>query len=411
MTARPDTSKPLAGPLGGILGGLRVLDLGDGVSGPFCAKLLADYGADVIKIESPHQGDAARRAGPFAGGHPHPEKSIPFLFLNTNKRGVSLDINQSSGRRIFEELLATADVVVENLSPSESLARALDHTTLAGLNPNLVVTSITPFGQTGPYRDMEATDIVITALSGLMYHSGDSDREPLRNALDQSLYVAGINAGVATLAAIFQRLTTGRGQHVDVSVAECLSSHLVQPVPFYNYMGAIKGRRPVRGSGFEELMPARDGYVIPSVQGSQPWSTVAGLIGLEELQDERFATGGGRIEHGEELKDLLAKGLSKWDRKPLFQASGESRLVFGMAQDAGDLYHCAHLRERGFYVKVEHPVAGTVDYPGMGPHLSDMEYEVYRPAPLLGQHNQEIFRSEMGYTTEDLVVLRQMGVV
>jgi crotonobetainyl-CoA:carnitine CoA-transferase CaiB-like acyl-CoA transferase len=387
------------------------LDLGDGVSGPFCAKLLADYGADVIKIESPHQGDAARRAGPFAGGHPHPEKSIPFLFLNTNKRCVSLDINQSSGRRIFEELLATADVVVENLSPSDSLARALDHTTLAGLNPNLVVTSITPFGQTGPYRDMEATDIVTTALSGLMYHSGDSDREPLRNALDQSLYVAGINAGVATLAAIFQRLTTGRGQHVDVSVAECLSSHLVQPVPFYNYMGAIKGRRPVRGSGFEELMPARDGYVIPSVQGSQPWSTVAGLIGLEELQDERFATGGGRIEHGEELKDLLAKGLSKWDRKPLFQASGESRLVFGMAQDAGDLYHCAHLRERGFYVKVEHPVAGTVDYPGMGPHLSDMEYEVYRPAPLLGQHNQEIFRSEMGYTTEDLVVLRQMGVV
>ena len=411
MTARPDTSKPLAGPLGGILGGLRVLDLGDGVSGPFCAKLLADYGADVIKIESPHQGDAARRAGPFAGGHPNPEKSIPFLFLNTNKRGVSLDINQSSGRRIFEELLAAADVVVENLSPSESLARALDHTTLAGLNPNLVVTSITPFGQTGPYRDMEATDIVTTALSGLMYHSGDSDREPLRNALDQSLYVAGINAGVATLAAIFQRLTTGRGQHVDVSVAECLSSHLVQPVPFYNYMGAIKGRRPVRGSGFEELMPARDGYVIPSVQGSQPWSTVAGLIGLEELQDERFATGGGRIEHGEELKDLLAKGLLKWDRKPLFQASGESRLVFGMAQDAGDLYHCAHLRERGFYVKVEHPVAGTVDYPGMGPHLSDMEYEVYRPAPLLGQHNQEIFRSEMGYTTEDLVVLRQMGVV
>jgi len=403
MTSRPLTS--------GILGGLQVLDLGDHVSGPFCAKLLADYGAEVIKIEPPQVGDSARRAGPFAGDHPHPEKSIPFLCLNTNKRGVTLDINVASGMRIFEELLARADILVENFAPSQAMALGLGYLTLAEINPALVVTSITPFGQTGPYRNMEATDIVTTALSGLMYHSGDSDREPLRNGLDQSLYVAGINGAVATLAAVFQRITTGRGQHVDVSVAECLSSHLVQPVPYYNYMGAIKGRRPVRGSGFEELMPARDGYVIPSVQGSQPWSTVAALIGVEELQDERFTTGGGRIEHGEELKERLVQGLAEWDRKPLFQASGERRLVFGMAQDAGDLYHCPHLRERGFYVEVEHPVAGTADYPGFGPRLSDMEYQVTRPAPLLGQHNQEIFVGEIGYTREDLVKLREMGVV
>ncbi len=395
----------------GILGGLRVLDMGDGVSGPFCAKLLADYGADVIKIEPPHLGDSARRTGPFAGDDPHQEKSIPYLYNNTNKRGVSLDISLASGRRLFEQLAANADVLVENFSPLEASARSMDYPTLAKINPALVVTSITPFGQTGPYRDMEATDIVTTALSGLMYHSGDSDREPLRNGLDQSLYVAGINGAVATLAAVFQRITTGAGQHADVSVAECLSSHLVQPVPYYNYMGAIKGRRPIRGSGFEELMPARDGYVIPSVQGSQPWSTVAGLIGLEELEDEKFATGGGRIEHGEELKDLLTQGLAQWDRKPLFQASGESRLVFGMAQDAGDLYHCPHLRERGFYVEVEHPAAGTVDYPGLGPRLSDLEYQVARPAPLLGQHNHEIFCGELGYAIEDLVKIREMGAI
>jgi CoA:oxalate CoA-transferase len=395
----------------GILGGLRVLDMGDGVSGPFCAKLLADYGADVIKIEPPHLGDSARRTGPFAGDDPHQEKSIPYLYNNTNKRGVSLDISLASGRRLFEQLAANADVLVENFSPLEAAARSMDYPTLAKINPALVVTSITPFGQTGPYRDMEATDIVTTALSGLMYHSGDSDREPLRNGLDQSLYVAGINGAVATLAAVFQRITTGAGQHADVSVAECLSSHLVQPVPYYNYMGAIKGRRPIRGSGFEELMPARDGYVIPSVQGSQPWSTVAGLIGLEELEDEKFATGGGRIEHGEELKDLLTQGLAQWDRKPLFQASGESRLVFGMAQDAGDLYHCPHLRERGFYVEVEHPAAGTVDYPGLGPRLSDLEYQVARPAPLLGQHNHEIFCGELGYAIEDLVKIREMGAI
>ena len=180
---------------------------------------------------------------------------------------------------------------------------------------------------------------------------------------------AGANAAAATLVAVFARMASGEGQHVDVSVAECLAAHLVQPVPYYNYMGATKGRRPVRGSGFEELMPARDGYVVPSVQGSQPWETVADLIGLEELHDPRFASGAGRIANGEELKTLLIEGLAQWDRLPLFIASGERRLVFGMAQDAGDLVACPHLAARGFYREVEHPVAGPATYPGMGARL------------------------------------------
>ena len=308
----------MAGPVQmGILQGLRVLDIGEHVSGPFCTKVLADYGADVIKVERPNIGDSARRTGPFAGDDVNLEKSIPFLYMNTNKRSVTLDIGMSSGRRIFEELLTQTDILVENFTPSQAESLNLDYQVLTKINPSLVLTSITPFGQTGPYRDMAFTDLITTALSGLMYHSGDSDREPLRNALEQSLYVAGINGAVATLVAIFQRLNTDQGQHVDVSIAECLSSHLVQPVPYYGYMSAIKGRRPVRGSGFEELMPAQDGYVVPSVQGSQPWSTVANLIGLRELQDEKFATGGGRIEHGEELQTLMIQGLSEWDRKPL----------------------------------------------------------------------------------------------
>jgi len=395
----------------GILEGVRVLDLGSHVSGPFCAKLLADYGADVIKVEPPDVGDVARRAGPFAGDDPHPEKSIPFLYLNTNKRGITLDCGSKTGRLVLNTLLPKIDVLVENCPPKEARSFEIDYATLSRVNPALVVTSITPFGQTGPYRDLAATDIVTCALSGLMYHSGDSDREPLRNALDQSLYVAGANAAAATLAALFQRLSTGLGQHVDVSVAECLASHLVQAVPYYSYMGAIKGRRPVRSSGFEELMPARDGYVVPSVQGSQPWSVVASLIGSEELQDERFATGSGRIEHGEELKQLLIDGLAHWDRKPLFEASGERRLVFGMAQDAGDLYECPQLKERAFFVDVDHPVAGPARYPGSGPKLLGLDFEIERPAPLLGQHNAEIYRDELGYTSEDLVNLRASRVI
>lgn len=395
----------------GILDGIRVLEMGGHVSAPFCAKLLADYGADVIKVEPPGGGDEARRMGPFVGDDPHPDKSVPFLYLNINKRGVTLDPATTPGGKILSELLDGADVLVDNYSPRERSVPELEIERLARDHPNVNITSITPFGQTGPYRDYAATDIVAMAMSGLMYHSGDSDREPLRNALNQSFYVAGINGAVATTAALFQRMSTGMGQTIDVSAVECLASHLVQAVPYYSYMGAIKGRRPIRGSGFEELMPARDGYVIPSVQGSQPWSTVADLIGVAELHDDRFASGSGRIEHGEEIYDLLIKGLAEWDRKALHQASGENRLVFGMAQDAGDLYDCQHLTEREFYRTVDHPVVGEARYPGMGPKLSGMEYEVRRPAPILGQHNREIFGRELGRTDGELAQLKNLGVI
>ena len=393
-----------------MLGGLRVLDLGPGIAPSFCAKLLADYGASVVKVEPPAAGDPVRRMGPFVGDDPNLEKSIPFLYVNTGKRGITLDWSIESGRAILYRLLDDADVLVEGFSPSETAGSGISYAEIAQTHPHLVVTSVTPFGQDGPYSEFEATDIITCAVSGLMYHSGDSDREPLRNALEQSLYVAGANAAAATLVAVFARLTTGEGQHVDVSVAECLAAHLVQPVPYHNYMGATKGRRPVRGSGFEELMPARDGYVVPSVQGSQPWETVADLIGLEELHDPKFASGTGRIANGEELKALLVEGLAQWDRLPLFIASGERRLVFGMAQDAGDMVACPHLDARGFYHQVDHPVAGTATYPGMAAALSEWPQRAPSPAPLLGQHNARIY-GELGYSGEELAALRYAGVI
>ncbi len=395
----------------GLLDGLRVLDLGAGISAPWCAKILADYGAEVIKVEPPGSGDASRNMGPFAGDDPDPEKSLSFLYLNTNKKGVTLDPSTVTGRKLFDRLLDDADVLVHDSPPAKAKELGLDYEILAQVNPGLVVTSIAPFGQTGPYKDFEATDIVTYALSGLMYHSGDSDQPPLRNVLDQSFYVAGVNAAAATQVALFARLSSGVGQHVDVSAAECLGGHLVQPLPYYNYMGAVKGRRPVRGAGFEELMPARDGYVAPSVQGSQPWATIASLIGLEELQHEKFATGAGRVAHGEELKELLVKGLSRWDRLPLFLASGENRLVFGMAQDAGDLADCEHLQARDFFVDVNHPVVGQAKYPGMSVRLPGEDIADSQPAPLLGQHNSEIYGRELGYSAQDLISLRQHGVI
>ena len=326
-------------------------------------------------------------------------------------------------------LLDEADVLVEGFSPPQAEQSfdklrtngALNYGALSKSHPGLVVTSVTPFGQDGPYRDFQATDIITCAMSGLMYHSGDSDREPLRNALDQSLYVAGANAAAATLVAVFARLASGEGQHVDVSVAECFAAHLVQPVPYYNYMGATKGRRPVRGSGFEELMPARDGYVVPSVQGSQPWETVADLIGLEELHDPRFASGAGRIAHGEELKALLIEGLAQWDRLPLFVESGERRLVFGMAQDAGDLSRLpAPGSARASSGKL------TIRWPGLRytpawargcwramarewPSVHHMNATIARAAA--GAAQRRSVRRAGVQTTDELVALRYAGVI
>ena len=394
-----------------LLDGIRVLELGGDTSAPFCARLLADYGAEIVKIEPPGTGDPARRKGPFAGDDPHYEKSLPFLYLNTNKLGITLDVSSGTGQRILARLVEDADIVVQNFNPSELEALAVDYASLSRLNSGIVAVSITPFGLSGPLRDCSATDIEVFAFSGHLYHSGDSDREPLRNALDQSWYVAGVNAATAAMAALFQRLFTGAGQQVEVSAVECLASHMVQAVPYYDYMGAIKGRRPVRGSGFEELMPAKDGFVVPSVQGSQPWSVVADLIGLEELKDERFASGSGRIEHGESLKELLIQGLAEWDRMPLFEASGERRLVFGMAQDAGDLYDCPHLAERDFFVEVDHPAVGAAQYPGFGPLLHAESYQVRRAAPLLGEHNRHIYCGRLGMSDEDLVQLRANRVI
>ena len=158
-------------------------------------------------------------------------------------------------------------------------------------------------------------------------------------------------------------------------------------------------------------MPARDGYVVPSVQGSQPWETVADLIGLEELHEPRFATGSGRIANGEELKELLIEGLAQWDRLPLFLASGERRLVFGMAQDAGDLVACPHLSARGFYHEVDHPVAGRASYPGMAAALPERPAQAPSPAPMLGQHNAEVLGDELGIDPQELSSLRQAGVI
>lgn len=395
----------------GVFHGLRVLELGGGVSGPFCSRLFADYGADIIKVEDPVHGDVARCSGPFVKNQPHLEKSIQFLYLNTNKRGISLDFNNIRGRGILLELVSWADIIIENFQPMVLPKLGLGFDVLSRENPGLILTSITDFGQTGPYRDFEGSDMVTCAMGGLMYLSGDDDREPLINALSQSHYVAGMNGAVGAQVALYQSLYTGEGQHVDVSIIECLASQLVHAIPAYAFKGAILGRQSKYSSGLERPVPCSDGYCVPSAQGSQPWDVVAELIGVNELKDSRYSTHEDRLLSGMDIHELMVKGLHEWNKLDLFHAAGERRLVFGMVQDPEELFECPQLRSRGFFDSTNHPVVGYYEYPGEIARFSEGSFQNRRPAPMLGEHNDQIYCDLLGYSKSDLVRLSQMRII
>ena len=232
--------------MAGALDGIKVLDLTHHIAGPYCTKLLADFGAQVTKIERPGSGDPARGIGPFAGDDPHPDKGLPFLYLNTNKRSVTLDLKSTTGQRILRRLADTADLIVENFRPRTLTSIGLTYETFTVTNPSVVMVSISNFGQTGPYRDYEATDIVEYALSGIQYIFGDNDREPLKHGFNQAQFKAGTDAASAALIALYHRAMTGKGQWVDVSIQECISTGLRDVTSAFTYTGAVKWRRPER---------------------------------------------------------------------------------------------------------------------------------------------------------------------
>ena len=225
------------------LQGVRILDLTQHVAGPYCTKLLADFGAEVIKVERP-QGDPARSLPPFASDEPHQERSLLFAYLNTNKKSITLDLKTATGKSLLHRLLADTDVLVENFAPRVMPSLGLDYDSLSAINPSLVMVSISNFGQTGPYRDYKAADIVHYALGGLMYIFGSADREPLKHALRQTQFKAGTNAATAALIGWYHQQFTGEGQRIDISIQECVASALRDTTSLYTYAGSTRQRQP-----------------------------------------------------------------------------------------------------------------------------------------------------------------------
>lgn len=400
----------------GILEDIKVLELTNRLSGAFCAKLLADQGANTIKVEPPGWGDPARHEPPFIDGVPHLDRSTLFLAFNTNKRALTLDIEQAAGRDLFLRLMQGADVLVESHPPGILEKLGLGYPAMREANPGLILTSITYFGQTGPYRNYQGGDLVVQALGGYLYAvTGSANRPPMGTALEQMEITAARNGAIAIMAALLQRQQSGEGQHIDLSTMEAVvstPSGLIHPYSF-------TGRNPRRGGSDGNVMdgmhlPTKDGEVTLTTAGTggRPMEAWAEFLEEPRMLDAKFATRQGRMENWQELYDLVAPALARWNNLDLMRETMARGMVIGLVQSPKQVVNSPHLEERGYFVEMEHPEAGALKYPGPGFLMDGLNpMDGSRPAPGLGEHNVEIYCNELGLSTEELGLLRASRVI
>jgi crotonobetainyl-CoA:carnitine CoA-transferase CaiB-like acyl-CoA transferase len=390
---------------------LRVLDLSEGIAGPLAARLLGDFGADIIKIE-PLRGESGRRMPPFFRDDPDPEKSLFHLMLNLNKRGITLNLESDEGADILRALARNVDVIVESFPPGYLADRGLDHASLERANPGLVMTSITPFGQTGPYSRFVGDEITAAATGGIMAISGTVDGEPLKHGGFTGQYETGMNGFLGTLVALFTRDLSGLGQHVDLSVQDVIASSLILNQTWYGFAGGVQGRRHAEGSRFGQVMPCKDGYFVAQPGGGITWDGIADFFGRPEMKEHRFADVAERVRNGAELDGIILDATKDRTMTEMFQTASEQfRLLLGIVQTPEDLANCPHLAARGYFEEVTHPVVGTIRIPFQLWNMSDSKARCRRPAPLLGQHNDEIIGALPGTDRTALDLLRARGVI
>jgi CoA:oxalate CoA-transferase len=391
------------------LSGTTVLDLTRHVSGPYCTKMLADYGAEVLKVEEPGEGDPARAVGPFINNEPRLEGGGLFLYLNTNKKSVTLDIEKPAGAKLVKELAKKADVLVENFSPGVMPGLGLDYATLKDLNPRLVMTSISSFGQTGPYRDFAATDLTIWGLSGILYECGEPDREPLKMGANFTEYVSGLYGTLVTLSALYYRDETGKGQHIDLSASEAF--HTMQPsmTLVFSYAGFIRRRAGIHFPW--GIMPCKDGYIGFFLPTQTHWEMLCTLLGMPELRDKpEYETPLLREERRDEISAIVCSWLKDRNMEDVFHAAQELRMPLTTVPNMSQIMETQQYKERGYFVEIEHPATGPLKYPGAPFKLTDTPWRAGR-APLLGEHNEEIYCGRLGLTRDDLTRLRSEAVI
>ena len=400
------------------LDGIRVVEVGEMVSAPYCARLMAALGAEVIKVEPP-EGDGARANGPFPGGEPHLEKSGLFLAMNLDKKGVTLDVTSAEGTRVFRRLVARSDVLVENGPPGWLGELGLGYDSLRKENPGLIMVSITPFGQDGPYRDYMTHDLNRWHAGGwgYLWKERGADGVPGRLVSGPGFlpgFQAAYNALTATLGALYFRDMGGEGQHIDVSEQESMAFILNGAFPVYNGLNRIHGKDvAIPASVPSGVLPCRDGYVLISAIEYHQWEGLVKMLGEPEWSREDWADSveGRRLNH-----DIINAFMMEWledkDVDWVVKKAIEHRIPASpVGVTAEHLYGDEHLQERGFFEEIEHPKAGRLRYPSAPFRFSGTESGTRVSAPLLGQHNSEVFGKLLGLSAGDLARLKREGTI
>ncbi len=402
--------------MSGPFANLKVVEVGEMASAPYAGKLLADLGADVVKVERPGVGDRARRRGPFPRHEPNPEKSGLFLYLNTNKLGVTLDIFQPEGMELLERLAADADVLVHNVSPADMDRAGFTFERFRKNNPRLVMTSITPYGLTGPYRDRPAEELTMWSEGGLTYlnGAGPDSRElaPLKAFGQQAGYQGGIHGAVVTTGALIAQLRDGEGQHIDISVHEVCASMLELTYVYWPYGGRIASRLGSKPVQPLEALECKDGLIFLCCIEDHQWSAFVELMGHPAWTDEPLFKGRGkRTANWDAGRLFVQEWLQDQTVEELYHKAQARRIPFAPVSTMGDLLNSEHLKARGFFVEISHPVAGTLKYPGPLFQMSRTPWELRRPAPTLGQHNREVFVERLKLSDDQFAQLQKKGVI
>lgn len=397
-------------PTNGTLHGLRVLDLGTMIAGPFCCTLLADHGADVIKIEHPKHGDPLRSWAPMVN-----DISLWWKVIARNKRLITLDLSAEMGRRAVLELARTADVVVENFRPGTMERWGLSLEDLQTANPRIILVRISGYGQTGPYSSRPGYGTVAEAMSGIPSFTGFPDGPPQLSAFPLADYIAALFGSFAAMAAVYNRTDTGMGQEVDISLFEPLFRLVEAQVIGYDSLGIVKKRI---GNRLEEDAPrnayeTRDGeYVTVSASSPRTWERFADAIGRPDLiANEKFRTNAVRCKNADELDAIVAAWHKERPLSEILSLFLERGVVAGPVYDIEDIMGNEHYQSREAIVQVADPELGVVKMQGVVPKFSRSPGSVRHPGLSIGQHNEEIFLDELQMSKEDFKALRDSGVV
>ena len=395
----------------GTLEGIKVLDATRVVAGPFCGLILADLGAEVIKIEMPGVGDETRTGAPFLKG-----ESTYFHSINRNKKGITLNLSKEKGQKIFKDLVKTADVVLENFTPGTMAEFGLDYDTLSKINPKIIMGSISGFGQKdSPYVTKVAYDPIAQAMGGIASLNGYPDGPPTKVGVALGDLSAALYAAVGICSALYERSMSGEGQHVDVAMTDSIFSILEHAILRYTACGNIAGRIGNRHPALSpyDFYPAKDGWVALGTASNSVANRLADAIGRSDLKDDpRYSSNSERIKNADGfIEPIIREYISNHTKQEIIDLLNRYDVPVAPIYTIDEAVNDPHFTQRGMLVDVEHPVAGTIKVVGPVVKFSKTPSKVLRPGPRLGENNDEIFKDRLGMKDDELACLKEGKVI